>query len=212
MREEDVNVDLGNQFAPQIPPPPCTGDDHVLDQSSLVTRSVYYTGDQATSPTRPLCDKRLVELQNGQNANADFHMMTNFRTDPNGRDASDTRTGDVAEPGRLVGQVFNDIYFERNPESPWYGEPRPIADIPIGIYARVDTVCPNGGANCRDEPNRNGSRCALIRILCSSTSPSSSYAGDPPGWIVATLTLWPRSTSAWLRLRTYCSCPPATGG
>src|SRR5258706_2191101 len=154
VREEDVNVDLGNRFRPAIPPPPCTGDDHVLDQSSLVSRIVFYTGDQAASPTRPLCDKRLVELQNGQNANADFHMMTNFRTDPNGTDASDTRTGDVAEPGRLVGQVFNDIYFERNPESPWYGEPRPIANIPIGIYARVDTVCPNGGTNC-PTPNVN---------------------------------------------------------
>ena len=93
-------------------------------------------------------------LQNGQNANADFHMMTNFRTDPNGTDASDTRTGDVAEPGRLVGQVFNDIYFERNPESLWYGEPRPIANIPVGIYARVDTVCPGGGTNC-PTPNVN---------------------------------------------------------
>ena len=38
--------------------------------------------------------------QNGQNANADFNLMTNFRTDPNGTDATDTRTGDVAEPGR----------------------------------------------------------------------------------------------------------------
>ena len=35
----------------------------------------------------PLCDKRLVVLQNSQNANADFNLMTNFRTDPNGEDA-----------------------------------------------------------------------------------------------------------------------------
>src|SRR6185437_4851621 len=88
----------------------------------------------------PLCDKKVVVLSNGQNANADFHMMTNFITDPNGTDPNDNRIGDVAEPGRLVGQVFNDIYFERDKQSPWYGEPRPIAGIPIGIYARVDTV------------------------------------------------------------------------
>src|SRR4029077_3014318 len=25
VREEDVNVDLGNKFTPAIPPPPCTG-------------------------------------------------------------------------------------------------------------------------------------------------------------------------------------------
>jgi hypothetical protein len=137
VREEDVNVDLGNQFIPQLPPPECTGDDHVIDQSTLVNRSVYFGVDGAHAP---LCDKRLVVLQNQQNANADFNLMTNFRTDPNGEDPSDSRTGDVAVPGRLVGQVFNDIYFERNPASPWYGEPRPIAGIPVGIYARVDTV------------------------------------------------------------------------
>lgn len=136
VREEDVNVDLGNHFIPAIPPPPCVGDDHVLDQSTLVTRSPYYGNPTAHAP---LCDKRLVVLQNGQNANADFNMMTNFRTDPNGS-APDTRTGDVPEPGRIVGLVSNDIYFERDPQSIWYGEPRPIGGIPVGIYARVDTV------------------------------------------------------------------------
>ena len=83
-------------------------------------------------------------LTNGQNANADFNLMTNFRTDPNGTTASDTRTGDVAVPGRLIGQVFNDIYFERNQASPWYGEPRPITKIPVGIYARVDVEQADG--------------------------------------------------------------------
>lgn len=140
VKEEDVNVDLGNQFAPQIPPPPCVGDDHVLDQSTLVMRSPFYGDPTAHAP---LCDKKLVVLQIGQNANADFNMMTNFRTDPNG-DGTSSATGDVAEPGRFVGQTFNDIYFETNPQSPWYGEPRPIGGIPVGIYARVD-VAQGGG-------------------------------------------------------------------
>ncbi len=139
VREDDVNVDLGNHFTPQIPPPPCVGDESTIDQQTLTPRSNYYTGDQATSTHRPLCDKHLIELQNGQNANADFYMMTNFRNDPNGQVDADTHAGDVQEPGRLVGQVFNDIYFETNQDSPWYGEPRPIGGIPVGIYARVDT-------------------------------------------------------------------------
>ena len=137
VREEDVNVDLGNNFEPALPPPACVGDDHVLDQASLVQRSPYFGNATAHAP---LCDKKLVTLQTGQNFNADFNLMTNFRTDPNGSDSGDARTGDVAEPGRLVGQVFNDIYFERNLKSPWYGEPRPIAGIPVGIYARVDVL------------------------------------------------------------------------
>jgi Polysaccharide lyase family 4, domain II len=143
VREEDVNVDLGDQYAPQIPPPPCVGDDHVIDAASLNSRS-YATGGDST----PLCDKHLIVLQVGQNANADFNMMTNQRTDPNGEDPTDTRTGDVQIPGRVIGQVFNDIYFERNPLSAWYGEPRPIAGIPVGIWTRADTVCAGGGTAC----------------------------------------------------------------
>ncbi|UQX88809.1 hypothetical protein M6D93_02120 [Jatrophihabitans telluris] len=136
VKEEDVNVDLGSNFVPAIPQPPCVGDTHLIDKSTLTPRSFYYT---ATAPTAPLCDKKLVVLTNGQNANADFHMMTNFNTDPNGTDPADTRAGDVAVPGRIIGLVSNDIYFERNPKSMWYGEPRPIGGIPVGIYQRVDT-------------------------------------------------------------------------
>jgi hypothetical protein len=181
VREEDVNVDLGNQFAPQIPPPPCNGDDHVIDQSTLVDRSVYFGVAGAHAP---LCDKHLVVLENQQNANADFFLMTNFRTDPNGTapvTAPDTRTGDVPVPGRLVGQVFNDIYFERNPQSPWYGEPRPIAGIPVGIYARVDTVCPGGGTSCAT-PNVNAPFDANHwRLLTTvTTSPDGSFEALVP--------------------------------
>ena len=82
VREEDVNVDLGNHFTPPIPPPPCVGDDHVIDQSTPGPRGAPYFGD--ADAHAPLCDKQLVTLQNGQNFNADFNLMTNFRTDPNG--------------------------------------------------------------------------------------------------------------------------------
>ncbi|MGW6278598.1 hypothetical protein [Kribbella sp. NPDC055071] len=171
VREEDVNVDLGNHFTPAIPPPPCTGDDHVIDQSTLVVRSNYFGVPGAHAP---LCDKRLVVLQNSQNANADFNLMTNFRTDPNGADATDTRTGDVAEPGRLAGQVFNDIYFERDPQSPWYGEPRPIGNIPVGIYARVDTAGPGGNVNLPYDANN-------WRLLTTvTTSPDGSFEALVP--------------------------------
>ncbi|GIG21338.1 hypothetical protein Cch01nite_20620 [Cellulomonas chitinilytica] len=178
VREEDVNVDLGNRFTPAIPPPTCTGDDHVIDQSTLVTRSTYFGVAGAHAP---LCDKRLVVLTNGQNANADFNLMTNFRTDPNGTDDTDTRTGDVPEPGRLVGQVFNDIYFERDQASPWYGEPRPIAGIPVGIYARVDTVCPADDPGCAT-PNVNAPYDANHwRLLTTvTTSPDGSFEALVP--------------------------------
>jgi hypothetical protein len=118
VREEDVNVDLGAEFVPAIPPPPCTGDTHVVDQSTLTERSPYF----GVHTERRLCDKRLVTLENHQNANADFFMMTNQKTGV-----------DVEQPGRIVGLVSDDVYFDRDPQSIWYGEPRPIGNIPIGI-------------------------------------------------------------------------------
>jgi polysaccharide lyase family 4-like protein len=191
VREEDVNVDLGDNFEPAIPPPPCNGDTHVIDQSSLVDRSPYFGQSGAEAL---LCDKHVVELVNGQNFNADFNLMTNLRTDPNGSDAADERIGDVAPPGRLVGQVFNDIYFERNPQSPWYGEPRPIGGIPVGIYARVDvahnsctpavgTTCITGREIGRDGANAptvtyDSSKWRLLKTV--TTSPDGSFEALVP--------------------------------
>ena len=56
MREEDANVDLGNQFAPQIPPPPCNGDDHQIDKATLTPRSNFFPVAGAYAP---LCDNHL---------------------------------------------------------------------------------------------------------------------------------------------------------
>ena len=50
--------------------------------------------------------------------------------------------------------------------SVWYGEPRPIGGIPIGIYARVDTV-PN--VNQPYDPNT----WRLIKTI--TTSPDGAY-------------------------------------
>ena len=97
VREEDVNVDLGNQFAPAIPPPPCVGDEHVIDQS---TSSCHAEAPStAAGAHAPLCDKRLVVLQNSQNVNADFFLMTNFRPTRTARTSAD------GDPGRIVGLV-----------------------------------------------------------------------------------------------------------
>jgi hypothetical protein len=130
-REEDVNVDLGAQFTPAIPAPPCVGDDHTIDATGamggepLTARSPYSPDSpQFNGITNvPLCDKKFIDLKTKQNANADFFLMTN---QPNGID--------VEEPGRVVGSVFDDIYFDRDVQSIWYGEPRPLGNIPVGIY------------------------------------------------------------------------------
>ena len=50
--------------------------------------------------------------------------------------------------------------------SNWYGEPRPIANIPVGIYARVDTV-----PNVNQPFNRDNWR--LIKTV--NTSADGAY-------------------------------------
>ena len=136
VKEEDVNVDLGDKFTPAIPPPDCVGDNHVIDQSTLTARSPFFGVAGANAP---LCDKKLVVLQNQQNANADFHMMTNFPTDPNGTNPADTRIGDVQEPGRVLGISLNDLKFETDPNSILFGDNAPVSGLPVGIYTRYDT-------------------------------------------------------------------------
>jgi hypothetical protein len=114
--EEDVNVDLGAQFTPAIPPPACSGALHDVPTVDTNPRGPY------GGTSRPLCDKRLVQLQAQQNANADFFLMTNQTTGT-----------DVQIPGRVVGLVSNNITFDRDPQSIWYGEPAPVGHIPVGI-------------------------------------------------------------------------------
>jgi hypothetical protein len=117
-READVNVDQGQRFVPQISPFPCAGDLHTVHIDPQFNPRSPYDG-----ASKPLCDKKLITLQAKQNANADFFLMTN---QPNG--------SDVENPGRLVGLVPDDVYFERDKKSMWYGEPRTLPNIPIGIY------------------------------------------------------------------------------
>jgi hypothetical protein len=125
VREEDVNVDLGNQFTPAIPPPPCVGDDHVIDQTTLTSRSPFYGVAGAHAA---LCDKRLIVLHAQQNYNADFNLMTNF-----------TSVVDVQTPGRLVGWALNDLVFDNNPSSLTFTGNQPVANVPVGVYHRYDS-------------------------------------------------------------------------
>ncbi len=137
-REEDVNVDLGNQYTPAIPPPPCAGNQHKIDQATLTPRSNFHRNNQADSPSKPLCDMRFIEIKNQQNANADFFLTTNFPEAMQNPDVAPADhpdpVGGVEEPGRIFGAVFDDINFDADTQSVWYGEPRPIGDVPVGIY------------------------------------------------------------------------------
>jgi hypothetical protein len=136
VREEDVNVDLGNQFAPTDPAAPCNGDDHVIDQSTLTPRSTTYFG--VAGAHAPLCDKQPCRAEERPERQRRLLHDDNFRTDPNGT-APDTRTVMSPSPGRSWARSSTTSTSTRNQMSRrGTATPRPIGNIPIGIYARVD--------------------------------------------------------------------------
>ena len=154
VEEEDVNVNDGDQLEepiPLIPPAECIGDSHTVNIASpdgehalpddypaigdappstpadAIVNPTYalselYNGAAGGSPYEgqqmPLCDKRLVELQPGQNPEANFFFAAD-----NG----------LQTAGRIIGLVTDDVFFETDPASMWYGEARPIRDVPVGI-------------------------------------------------------------------------------
>ena len=95
VKEEDKNVDFGDQLipAPLRPQPPCVGDQHAVPRFLTLFRDqrIEVVGWTA-GMTRPLCDRKQVTVTTDLNAAADFHMFT-----------------EVPKAARGVGLVTNDL-------------------------------------------------------------------------------------------------------
>ncbi|MEZ4864695.1 MAG: SdrD B-like domain-containing protein [Caldilineaceae bacterium] len=139
-REEDINVFGGDQFAPAVPPPACAGALHTVDVAGAGTdgypETVLPNGVtvSASTPTinpsfvdagdiayeglhRPLCDIKLVTLDNGKSIAPLFTLFT-----------------DVPIPGKWKGYIIDDLTISTDPTSLNYGEKAGIPNSPIGIY------------------------------------------------------------------------------
>ena len=127
MKEEDQNTDEGDAFVPQVPPPPCVGPLHLVDDPR----------NPANGQQKPLCNRKLVTLEDGQNPAADFFLFTDVDDDPATNTAADgswNTVESVAPPGRIYGYVGDDLRFDTDPTSPWYGQPLALPNIPVGVY------------------------------------------------------------------------------
>jgi uncharacterized repeat protein (TIGR01451 family) len=146
-KEEDINIANGDQFIPQVPPPACSGPLHTVDVAGIGTdvwpeivgdgtngvpvgvtvpastpvvnatfadelNGSYYEGQP-----RPLCDTKLVQLNNGKSIVPTFNLFT-----------------DVPLPGRFWGLLVDDLNFSSNPKSLLYGEKAGVPFAPVGIY------------------------------------------------------------------------------
>ncbi|MCB0088243.1 MAG: hypothetical protein KDE54_10045, partial [Caldilineaceae bacterium] len=125
-REEDINIFGGDQFIPSVPPPACAGALHTVDvagiapdgPSAVVNPSFAdgggspYEGQQ-----KPLCDMKLVSLDNGKSIAPLFTVFTR-----------------VPVPGKWKGYIIDDLAISSNPQSMAFGEKAGISHSPIGIY------------------------------------------------------------------------------
>jgi hypothetical protein len=139
-REEDVNVFGGDQFEPQVPPPPCAGALHTVDvagsgtdgysPATLPNGVVVPASAPTDNPSfadgggspyegqpKPLCSMKLVTLPDGRSVAPIFNYFT-----------------DTPIPGKVFGLIVDDLNVSVNPKELNYGELAGIPYAPIGIY------------------------------------------------------------------------------
>lgn len=125
VKEEDLNaIVAGDEYTPSVPQPAllpavCVGADHIVpafhsfDNSPIDADSPVFP---YVGQTRPLCDRKLVRLSDGQNAATDFHLFTQ-----------------VPPAGRLIGLVTNDLTLEFRRGNPRLGDKPGPSFMPISI-------------------------------------------------------------------------------
>jgi len=126
IKEEDQNTDQGDDFIPQVPPPPCAGPLHLVNDAR----------NPADGQMTPLCDSKFVRVVDGTNPPAEFYVMTDFddSVDEFGDPVPDFGgTAEVPPPGLMRGILFDDLNVEFNPNSPMFQGKRGVANTPVGL-------------------------------------------------------------------------------
>jgi large repetitive protein len=145
VKEEDKNVDFGDEYIPQefnlpgyplgdgsagaptkpgaayepLAVPFCVGSLHeVADELALFpdVATAYGNGPGVPGDQRPLCDQKLVTLRAGQNPGANFFLFT-----------------EAPVAGHITGFVLDDTANEFDPNSPQFGEKYAPPFMPISI-------------------------------------------------------------------------------
>lgn len=121
VKEEDKNVDFGDEYVPSLlaMPVECVNWDDNDGLGHLVPEHLaLFPGVEAAygGQYRPLCDRKLVYLSDGQNAAADFYLFT-----------------EVPIAGHIMGFVLDDMANEFDPTAPTFGEKHAPPWLPISI-------------------------------------------------------------------------------
>jgi hypothetical protein len=115
VKEEDKNVDYGDEFTPtpMALPIPCVGEDHLVPDTLSLFEDIEapFAGQM-----KPLCDRKSVYLNDGRNAAADFFLYT-----------------PVPKAGRIWGMVLNDVLLAFGPDNPMKGNNFAPSWLPVSI-------------------------------------------------------------------------------
>jgi uncharacterized repeat protein (TIGR01451 family) len=166
-REEDINIGNGDQFIPPAAlPPACAGPLHTVNSTGNAT----FPGGPGSSPyetqSKPLCNVKLVGLQNGRSIAPAFNLYT-----------------DVPIPGRHWFIIIDDLNFSSNPKSTTFGEKAGMPFVPVGIYDytnRLVTTVESDYNGLADVllPSTNRINCPTPSGVCGNLY---RYVGNDPG-------------------------------
>jgi len=121
VKEEDKNVDYGDEYIPGDPlaaiPPACVGDLHTVPDYLTLFGDIEapFAGTE-----RPLCDRKQVTHSCGQNTGVEFFLFT-----------------EVPKAARAVGFINNDLAPEFDQSSPIFGEKQAPSWLPISFQDYV---------------------------------------------------------------------------
>jgi len=116
-KEEDWNIVFGETYIPSplLLAPVCVGDPHTVPQYLSI-----FPDQQVPAPfagqTRPLCDRKQIDVVDGRNSRADFHFFTM-----------------VPRAAHVVGLITNDLANVLNQNNPLFGEKLTPSWLPVSF-------------------------------------------------------------------------------
>jgi uncharacterized repeat protein (TIGR01451 family) len=125
-REEDINVFTGDTYVPQVPPPACAGTLHTVDVAGIAPDGpnavdnptlVEQGGSPWEGKQTPLCDMKLIPVQNGKSIAPNFNFFT-----------------DVPLPAHYMGLTVDNLNLSTDSKSTAFGEVAGIPHNPYGVY------------------------------------------------------------------------------
>jgi SdrD B-like domain len=186
-REEDINVFAGDGF--QTPTPSlivhgCAGATHIVDVAGILPDGPGATenptfvaegGSPYEGESRPLCDARLIKLENGRSVAPGFEFFT-----------------DVPLPTIHYGLIIDDLNTSVDKEETFYGDKAPAKQMPISWYdfsgrlVRQSVTDPNGkyevmlpSTNRINYPSPAGVAAGSYTLVANDPSMADPATPDP---------------------------------